>query len=80
MEEGSRAFDRQSFLLISKTLLLALAVGALDLVLRPIGAWRLPIDVAVYGALGVALSVINVRALRDMARAVLTRGAPPVAK
>jgi O-antigen/teichoic acid export membrane protein len=74
----SRAFDRASLLLIAKTLALALGVGALDLALRPLGAWRLPIDVAAYLVAGVAFGLISIRALRDLARAVMTRGTPAV--
>lgn len=76
---GSRAFDRSTLLLITKTLALAVGVGALDLALRPLGAWRLPIDVMAYLAAGVAFGLINVRALITLAKTVMARGAPAVA-
>ena len=76
---GSRAFDKRSLLLIGKTLLLGLAVALMDMALRPLGAWRLPIDAVAYVGVGVAIGVIDVPALWEIARGVLSRRSAAVA-
>jgi O-antigen/teichoic acid export membrane protein len=65
---GSRAFDRQSVLLIGKTMVLALGVAAVDVALRGLGFWRLPIDVALYLGIGMLWKIIDPRALLSIAR------------
>jgi O-antigen/teichoic acid export membrane protein len=76
---GSRAFDARSLRLIGMTLALALAVAALDIAIRPLGIWRLPIDVAAYVAAGIALRLIDVPTMLEMVRGVLSRRAAPTA-
>lgn len=67
---GSRAFNRQTAKLIAQTMVLAMLVVVMDWLMRPLGVWRLPIDVAMYVGLGIRFNLIDARGLlawlRDM--------------
>ncbi|MCC6241518.1 MAG: flippase [Gemmatimonadaceae bacterium] len=71
----SRAFDRRSVALIGKTLALGLSVAIMDMAIRPLGVWRLPLDAIAYVGVGLLIGVIDVAMLRRVARTVRSR--PP---
>ncbi len=71
---GRRSFDARSVYAIVASLGVAATVLAIDLIwLRPLGPWRLLIDVALYGVLAVAVRALRIKDAVAAIRLVLSR-------
>lgn len=68
---GREIVDRRTVAVLLKTVLVCLAVIALDWMLLPMGAWRLLADGAVYVGAAVLIGAVDVKGLMTIARNVL---------
>jgi hypothetical protein len=65
---GGSVFDAAGRRAVAGLVLLCLALLALDVPLRVLGFWRLPLELALYLALASATGLLRVRALLNLAR------------
>jgi O-antigen/teichoic acid export membrane protein len=65
---GGSVFDAAGRRAVAGLVLLCLALLVLDVPLRVLGFWRLPLEFALYLALASATGLLRVRALLDLAR------------
>ena len=70
---GSQVFDRRSYRMMGKTLVVCAAVAALHVALAPIGALRLIADGLVYVAAVVAWKAVDIRSIVEFIRRALAR-------
>lgn len=68
---GLDIVDRRTISVVTRTILVSIGVIGLDLLLMPIGAWRLPVDALAYVGGGVLLGAIDVKGLLALVRNTL---------
>jgi hypothetical protein len=72
-----RVFDRRSVVVLTKTCIACAAVIAFDLLLSPLGAWRLALDALLYAGLVIGSNALDLRGMLDITRhAFAARTAP----
>jgi O-antigen/teichoic acid export membrane protein len=73
---GGRAFDRRSRIALAKTCVVCAIVAMADILLAPIGAWRLVVDATLYLVLVIAWGALDIRRIVTVARAAIARRPP----